>query len=87
MVPERGPTRHRLVAVRAQRRSARVRAPRRYGRRVRPRAANPQHPVGMARGFQWAAGERLTAAADILRTSPQASRWAELVEDMSRSAP
>jgi hypothetical protein len=51
------------------------------------RAADPERPVGTARGFQWAAGERLTAAADILRTSPQASRWAELVEDMSRSAP
>jgi type IV secretory pathway TraG/TraD family ATPase VirD4 len=51
------------------------------------RAADPQRPVGMARVVQWAASERLTAAADILRTSPQASRWAELVEDMSRSAP
>ena len=51
------------------------------------RAADPQRPVGMARVVQWAANERLTAAADILRTSPQASRWAELVEDMSRSAP
>ncbi|HBW18983.1 MAG TPA: hypothetical protein DEH11_08200, partial [Actinobacteria bacterium] len=43
--------------------------------------------MGMARVVQWAASERLTAAADILRTSPQASRWAELVEDVSRSAP
>ena len=51
------------------------------------RAADPRRPVGMARVVQWAASERLNAVADILRTSPQASHWSELVEDMARSAP
>lgn len=51
------------------------------------RAADPRRPVGMARVVQWAASERLNSVADILRTSPQASHWSELVEDMARSAP
>jgi hypothetical protein len=51
------------------------------------RAADPQRPVGMARVVQWAASERMASVADILRTSPQASHWSELVEDMARSAP
>ena len=52
------------------------------------RAANPQRPVGMARVLQWvAASERPTGARDILRSSPQAGHWAELLEDMGRSAP
>lgn len=51
------------------------------------RAADPRRPAGMARVLQWAASERLNSVADILRTSPQASHWSELVEDMARSAP
>jgi hypothetical protein len=52
------------------------------------RAADPLRPVGMARVLQWvAASDKPTSARDILRSSPHAGHWAELLEDMARSAP